>query len=103
MARPNVDPLGEGLIAATEAVAAFDPKTHLLGFDSAPSRVLHMEDIDLPADTGISPVAVSEPFPLFSKSAIRAMRAEVFRDECWLNCRYSSNINACQLRGMCPS
>lgn len=61
-----------------------------------------MADLSFPADQGISPIAVSEPFELFSKDAVRLMRDEVLSDEVWDNCRFSSNIAACQLRGMAP-
>ncbi|KAI9670369.1 MAG: hypothetical protein M1817_004412 [Caeruleum heppii] len=46
-----------------------------------------MADIGLPPDTGISPMAVSQAFPLFSQEAIEIMRAEVLSEK---------------LRGHCP-
>lgn len=61
-----------------------------------------MEELSFPADQGISPIAVSEPFELFSKEAVKYMRNEVLSDEVWDNCRFSSSIAACQLRGMSP-
>lgn len=61
-----------------------------------------MADLSFPPDQGISPIAVSEPFELFSKDAVRHMRNEVLSDEVWDNCRFSSSIAACQLRGMSP-
>jgi len=51
---------------------------------------------------GVSPIGVSEPFELFTPQAVRTMRNEVLSDEVWDNCRFSSSLAACQLRGMAP-
>ena len=58
-----------------------------------------MTEIGLDKDIGISPVAVSEPFQLFSEEAIKQMRAEVLRSEVISNFQYSSNVAQAQLRG----
>ena len=75
----------------------FDPKRHLEFKD--PSKVYTMRDLGLPEDQGISPVAVSEPFHLFSEEAVMRMREEVLSTEVWKNCQYSSNLSPCMLRG----
>jgi hypothetical protein len=75
----------------------FDPSRHL-AFQQ-PSKIYTMKDLGLPEDTGISPVAVSEPFQLFTEEAVMRMRKEVLNPEVLKNCQYSSNIAACQLRG----
>lgn len=75
----------------------FDPQKHLAYV--APSRVYTMEEIGLPKDSGISPIAVSEPFQLFTSEAIAKMRQEVLSPEVMQNCQYSSNISHGQLRG----
>ncbi|KAL6716428.1 hypothetical protein ACLMJK_005995 [Lecanora helva] len=75
----------------------FNPKKHL-DF-KFPSKIHTMADLNLPADTGVSSVAVSEPFHLFTEEAVKRMRAEIFRQEVWENCQYSSNLAQCQLRG----
>src|SRR6185295_450621 len=49
----------------------FDPRKHL-NF-SPPPKVFTMADIGLPENSGVSPLAVSEPFPLFTEEAIRRM------------------------------
>ncbi|KAL9112477.1 MAG: hypothetical protein Q9227_003319 [Pyrenula ochraceoflavens] len=67
-----------------------------------PSKTYTMEDLGFPADTGVSSVAVSEPFALFSEEAIHQMRAEIFSKEVWKYCKYSSNLSQCQLRGIAP-
>lgn len=78
----------------------FDPERHL-SYVTDP-KILSMKDIALPEDVGISPVAVSDPFPLFSEDAIRHMRSEIFTQEVWDNCVYSTDFAGCQLRGHCP-
>lgn len=61
-----------------------------------------MKELDLPEDVGISPVAVSEPFPLFTEEAVRTMRGEVFTKEVWDSCLHSTAFANCQIRGHCP-
>lgn len=78
---------------------SFDAKKHLKF--TSPSKVHTMKEIGL-EDMGISPIAVSEPFPLFSEDAVKQIRAEVLSNEVWANCQYSSNLAQCQLRGFCP-
>lgn len=75
----------------------FNPARHL-AFKDAP-KVYTMKDIGFSEDTGISPVAVSEPFPLFTEEAVMRMRQEVLSPEVIGNCQYSSNLAQCQLRG----
>ncbi len=76
---------------------AFNPAQHL-AFKEAP-KVYTMKDIGLPEDTGVSTVAVSEPFPLFTEEAVMRMRQEVLSPEVLANCQYSSNLAQCKLRG----
>ncbi|KAL6250270.1 hypothetical protein RBB50_002571 [Rhinocladiella similis] len=78
---------------------AFEPSKHLT-FEH-PQRVWTMEEIGM-ADKGVSPNAVSEPFPLFTEEAVQQMRAEVLSEPVWKNCQYKSNIAQCQLRGFAP-
>lgn len=86
-------------MAVPEKVA-FSPEDHL-NFTS-PSKVFTMRDLGLPENTGVSRVAVSEPFQLFTPEAIQRMRAEVLSTQVWENCQYSSNLSQCQLRGFAP-
>lgn len=78
----------------------FEPSVHLQ-FEQ-PSKIYTMEDLGLPEETGVSPVAVSEPFQLFTAEAIEQMRAEILSKPVWENCQYSSNLSQCQLRGFAP-
>lgn len=75
----------------------FDPKIHLAYSD--PTPVTMMEDIGYSKDTGVSPVAVSQPFQLFSPEAIQKFRDEVLNPEVTKNCLYESNLAPAQIRG----
>lgn len=75
----------------------FDPSTHLCFVP--PQQTLPMTDIHLSLDTGISPLAVSHPFPLFTPSAVARLREEILSDEVLASSAYSSNIAPAQLRG----
>lgn len=75
----------------------FDPKKHV-NF-TPPSKIHTMRDIKLSEHTGVSPMAVSEPFQFFTPEAIQRMRSEVLSKDVWDNCRYSSNLSRSQLRG----
>ncbi|ETI24709.1 hypothetical protein G647_04078 [Cladophialophora carrionii CBS 160.54] len=86
--------------ASTRSCRSFQPDTHL-AYREAP-RVLTLKDIGLPGDVGISPVAISEPFPLFTEEAINIMRGEIFTNEVWDDCMHSTEFAGCQLRGHCP-
>ncbi|KAK6386159.1 hypothetical protein LTS17_001734 [Exophiala oligosperma] len=78
----------------------FDPDRHL-AYQQDP-KVVTLKDIGLSEDVGISPVASSEPFPLFTEEAINIMRGEIFQQEVWDNCMHSTEFAGCQLRGHCP-
>ena len=75
----------------------FNPKKHI-DF-TPPANILTMSDLKLPEGTGVSPFAVSEPFQLFTQEAVQRMRSEIFCKEVLENCKYSSNLAQCQLRG----
>ena len=96
-AHPELKPIINGM--ATKKVSAddFDPAKHV-DF-KAPSKIHTMSDLKLPEGTGVSPVAVSEPFHLFTEETVQRMRAEIFSKNVWENCQYSSNLAQCQLRG----
>ncbi|KAI1335585.1 hypothetical protein F5Y15DRAFT_241176 [Xylariaceae sp. FL0016] len=75
----------------------FNPVKHL-AFEEAP-KVRTMRELGFPEGKGISPIAVSEPFTLFTQEAVMRMRQEVLSPEVLSNCQYSSNLAHCQLRG----
>ncbi|KAL4873210.1 hypothetical protein BDV12DRAFT_182447 [Aspergillus spectabilis] len=102
---PILDPMAqsefEGVNAmgssnSTEKVS-FAPSKHL-NF-TPPSKVYSMVELGYPENRGISPIGVSEPFPLFSAEAIQQMRKEVLSDEVFAKWKYSSELAQCQLRG----
>jgi len=78
----------------------FNPNQHLQYEE--PTRVHTMEDIGFPASKGVSPVAVSEPFRLFSEDAVNIMRSEIFDPEVQAKYSYTSDIAPKQLRGYAP-
>lgn len=78
----------------------FEPQKHL-AFEE-PEQIVTMKDIGYPESRGVSPVAVSQPFRLFSKEAVQKMRSEIFKADVMDNCKFTSDIAACQLRGYSP-
>ncbi|EXJ89889.1 hypothetical protein A1O3_02956 [Capronia epimyces CBS 606.96] len=90
VSRP-IKPLPAHLVenAATTVKAPFDPAIHV---DFMPPKaVVMMKDIGLEGH-GISPVAASEPFRLFTDDAVRQFRAEIFSKPVLDNCQVSSNL-----------
>jgi hypothetical protein len=78
----------------------FNPRKHLT-FEE-PTRIHTMEDIGFPSSSGVSPVAVSEPFRLFSEEAVNIMRCEILDPEVQEKYSYTSDIAPKQLRGYAP-
>lgn len=99
--RPT-QPLPKSLIdgARVSTKQSFDPKRHM-NFHS-PSKIYTMKEIGLDGE-GISPNAVSEPFPLFTEEAIKYMRSEIFNEPVLENCQYASTFNKNMIRGMGPA
>ncbi|ROV94792.1 hypothetical protein VMCG_08840 [Cytospora schulzeri] len=80
----------------TEIKGPFNPSQHLRF--SPPSKIHTMKEIGL-ENSGVSPIAVSEPFPLFNEEAVMRFREEVLSKDVIENCQFSSNLSQCQLRG----
>lgn len=82
-------------IARLRAAPKFDPMRHLVR--AIPEKKTSMQELGFAEDVGVSSVAVSDPFQLFTPEAVDIMRDEVFRvpDKY----RFSSNIAKSQLRG----
>lgn len=86
---------------STQAVGKlFQPENHLRYEE--PSYIHTMEDIGFPATNGVSPIAVSEPFRLFSEEAVNIMREEIFEPEVQEKYSFTSDIAPKQLRGYAP-
>jgi hypothetical protein len=68
----------------------FDPARHLLFTDDYYEKTKRLTLKELGVTKAhqepISPIGVSEPFPLFTQEAIAIMRCELFQKECFLNC-----------------
>jgi hypothetical protein len=73
----------------------FDPKRHLRFIE--PKNRIAMKDIGLEG-AGISPIAVTDPFSLFTEEAIQQMRAEIFSDIVLENCQVSSSFASNMIR-----
>lgn len=79
----------------------FDPSKHL-AFEE-PKHIYTMEDIGYESTSGVSPVAVSEPFRLFTEDAVDIMRSEILDPEVVSKFSCSSDIAAKQIRGYAPT
>lgn len=79
---------------------SFDPKKHL-SF-KPPSKIYTMKDIGLEGQ-GISLIAVTAPFQLFTEEAIKQMRAEIFSESVLADCRFTSPFVKNTIRGMGPA
>ncbi|PGH03508.1 hypothetical protein AJ79_07343 [Helicocarpus griseus UAMH5409] len=84
----------------TKGSAQFDAQKHLQF--APPSKTYSMKELGYADNAGVSPIGVSEPFPLFSPEAIIQMRKEVLSDNVWTHYQFSSNLAQCQLRGFAP-
>lgn len=101
--KPTFNPVIDNMNVATKPKLQdvhFDPKVHLEYEE--PESIVMMEEIGYSKDMGISPMAVSQPFHMFSDEAIEKFREEVLSDVVKENCKYESNIAPCQLRGYAP-
>jgi hypothetical protein len=78
----------------------FDPSQHLAYEE--PKHIHTMEEIGYSASSGVSPVAVSEPFHLFSEEAVDIMRSEILDPEVQEKYSYTSDIAPKQVRGYAP-
>lgn len=76
---------------------SFDANKHLSY--KPPSKIYTMKEIGLEGQ-GISPNAVTAPFQLFSETAIKQMRAEIFSQPVLENCQYTSEFVKNTIRGM---
>ncbi|KAM9904807.1 hypothetical protein OXX79_002521 [Metschnikowia pulcherrima] len=91
--------------------AVFDPQKHLAYYAQGPlqqhkyenTRRITMEELGLTNKLQISPIGVSDPFPLFTDAAIDIMRAEILQKDAFLkHARISYNSTSsldCVLRG----
>lgn len=95
--RPAFTPIISQPHATSVSQDAFSPAKHL-AFEQMP-RVHTMKELGFSETIGVSPIAVSEPFRLFTEEAVMRMRQEVLSPEVFEHCQYSSNLAQCYLRG----
>lgn len=82
-------------LTAVDNVVQFDPAAHLVG--DLPNKKISMKEVGFAEDIGVSPVAVSHPFRLFTQEAVEIMRKEIF--DIPDKYKFQSNIAKSQLRG----
>ena len=70
---------------------------------AVPPKTYQLSDLGYSNDPGISKVAVSEPFPLFTPRAVEIMRREALAPDVRARHAFSSNLAPLQLRGYVPS
>ena len=77
--------------------SAFRPDQHLAF--QPPEGIISMKDIGYDEGVGISPMAVSQPFQLFSPKAVQNFRNEILSPRVLEKYSCHSNIAASHLRG----
>lgn len=80
---------------ATPAVE-FDPEKHLCF--KPPERVYTMKEWGY-ENQGISPIAGSDPFPLFTEEAVRQARRELFSESVLQTRQFASSFTKNMIRG----
>ncbi|KAI1356296.1 hypothetical protein F5Y01DRAFT_323766 [Xylaria sp. FL0043] len=95
--KPNFTPIISQSHTSKSSHDVFTPAKHL-AFKEMP-KVHTMKELGFSESVGVSPIAVSEPFRLFTEEAVMQMRQEVLSSEVFENCQYSSNLAHCYLRG----
>src|SRR5438876_9407439 len=81
----------------------FNPEEHLC-FE-CPKTTHTLESLKFSENITPTPpsnVGITEPFPLFTSSAIKSFRHELFQPQVLKDCAWYPNPETCQLRGMAP-
>ena len=97
---PHVDAAslaGDGSDRIKPHASAFQPDQHLAF--QPPESIISMKDIGYEEGVGISPMAVSQPFQLFSPKAVQNFRNEILSPRVLEKYSCHSNIAASHLRG----
>ena len=84
-------------------LSPFIPEQHLC-FQN-PKKTHSLESLLFPesvTSTAPSQVGITEPFPLFTSSAVKSLRKELFQPQVLKECAWYPNPETCQLRGMAP-
>ncbi|KAH7142075.1 hypothetical protein EDB81DRAFT_691542 [Dactylonectria macrodidyma] len=98
IAQRPTKPLPKDLIDAARSVQKleFDAKTHINFVP--PNKTYTMTEIGLEGE-GISDVAISEPFSLFTQEAAQQIRREIFSEPVLEKCQYASSFAKNMIRG----
>lgn len=91
------------VISPPSSLSAFNPDQHLCF--QQPKATHTLDDLQFPTSVTsqtTSQVGITEPFPLFTSSAVKALRREIFQPEVLKECAWYPNPETCQLRGMAP-
>jgi len=76
---------------------SFDPAKHLCF--QPPTGVYTLKDLQISEESGISPIAITQPFPLFSPDGVRQLRKDLFRKEILDYYQWPVSDKVCKLRG----
>lgn len=96
-------PLADGLDNVKTAFpaadpATFDPEKHLCF--QPPESCITLKELGLSEELAISPMAITQPFPLFTIEGVKEMRADLFRKEVVGKHGYRSTFKGCyKMRG----
>ena len=90
--------LPQNLIDGARAIPKvdFDAKRHVAF--QMPARTYMMAEWGL-EDQGVSPIAASDPFPLFSPEAVQQARREIFSEDVLKSCQFASTFTKNMVRG----
>lgn len=90
--------LPRGLIETARATpkTEFDPKKHVCF--QPPQRTYSMKEWGYEGQ-GVSPIAASDPFPLFTPDAVQQCRREIFSEAVMENCQFASTFTKNMVRG----
>ena len=77
-AAPNFSKVEADMVARNIPVH-FDPAKHMC-FEM-PEKTHMLKDLDIPEETGISPVGITASFPLFTREGVRQLRKDLFRPD----------------------
>lgn len=82
--------------AQATSIEEFDAKKHV-NFEF-PKRTYTMKEWGY-ENQGVSPIAASDPFSLFTEAAVKQVRRELLSEDVLRTCQYASTFTKNQIRG----
>ncbi|KAF4448300.1 hypothetical protein F53441_8275 [Fusarium austroafricanum] len=82
--------------AQATPIEEFDAKKHV-NFE-VPKKTYTMKEWGY-ENQGVSPIAASDPFPLFTETAVKQVRRELLSEDVLKTCQYASTFTKNQIRG----